>query len=350
MIYFPGGKKEYLNTIRKFLDFVNQKSPTKVDAEKWFANSFGSTSNTLINRFIKTLKAIQLISVNEEKIELAVLGKKSTNPEFVKFIFIELATKILGFSEILDVLRKKSSSSLNEIIEYLKTADIEWDTKTQYIIRLNWLLSLGYAIQKGPLYEITEAGMNAQTSVSDNALIPSHEDLKKAVVKIGENLGLRAFSENEASCYRLDDVWIQSNENIPVFAAEIQLNERDLEKSLARLALGNTMHIYNLCLYTKEELIPKAEFIRNKLYPELADKLEILSWSRIEKETNVSEMWKEFISKKFFYKPHMRWRRIRSLYQFKQVNEAELLKFLQEGWEIKHNLANGQVIIQREIS
>jgi integrase len=34
--------------------------------------------------------------------------------------------------------------------------------------------------------------------------------------------------------------------------------------------------------------------------------------------------------------------------EFKQINEAELLKFLTDGWAIAHTLANGQVIVSRE--
>jgi integrase len=34
--------------------------------------------------------------------------------------------------------------------------------------------------------------------------------------------------------------------------------------------------------------------------------------------------------------------------EFKQVAEEELLKYLQDGWRIEHNLVNGQIIIRRE--
>lgn len=34
--------------------------------------------------------------------------------------------------------------------------------------------------------------------------------------------------------------------------------------------------------------------------------------------------------------------------EFKQVGEAELLTYLKAGWQITHNLANGQVIISHD--
>lgn len=139
MVYFPGGKTEYLNTVRKFLDFVDQNCPAKAEVEKWFANSFGSTNIVLINNFIRTLKKIQLITEEESKFKLADLAKKSTDPQFIEFIFKALDTNYLGINETLDVLCKKSPLSLSEIIDSLRKVDVEWATNTQYNIRLNWL-------------------------------------------------------------------------------------------------------------------------------------------------------------------------------------------------------------------
>lgn len=309
MVYFPGGKTEYLNTVRKFLNFVDQNCPTEEEVEKWFASTFHSTNTALINRCIDTLKKIQLISKEENKFELTALAEKSSDPQFIDLIFKALDTCYLGISETLDVLCKKSPLPLSEIIESLRKVDIEWDTKTQYNIRLNWLLSLGYAVQNGPLYEITDAGRKAKIGVSENEDSPSHDALKAALVATGENWGFRSFSEYVMDSNRLDVVWFPKNETIPRFAAEIQLNEQDLEKALTRLAYAHSKHIDFLGLYTKKELIPKALRILNEIYPELADVLSVDPWSKINKEKVASEMHKLHFRDKFRDKPYLKFRK-----------------------------------------
>lgn len=311
MVYFPGGKTEYLNTLRVFLNFVDQNCPVKEEVEKWFADSFDSKNVGLINKFIITLKKMQLITEEEGKFKLTVLAENSSEPQFTEFIFNALDKNYLGINETLDVLYKKSPLLLGEIVDSLKEVDIDWDTNTQVIIRLNWLISLGYVVQKGPLYMITYSGRKVKIGESKNENIPSHEDLKNALIEAGKNNGLRSSPEYKLDFHRLDVVWFNPNEDIPVFAAEIQLNERDLELSLSRLACAENKHIYNLSLYTKKEFIAKAQTIQNKIYPDLDNKLDILPWSEIIEEKKASEMFKMHFRDRFRYS-HVRLRKWRS--------------------------------------
>jgi hypothetical protein len=316
--YLPGGKTEYLSSLRRFLDFVKQGNPKREEFEKYISESFervgslehgNERSQGIIKDCIYTLKNLRLITEEKNRFELTTLGERFSDSQFASLVYKALDDAYERISDIIGLLFEKSLLSSDEIIESLKKDNSSWETKAQYRVRLNWLMSLGYVVQKGPLYEIVDEGPKTVMGGFKDKSTPSHKELQDALVATGNNLRWRSVPEYQMENYKLDVVWFQENEDIPFFAAEIQLEERDLEKALTRLAYAKNKHIQDFCLYTQEELIPKARRIATKAYPDLARVLKVEPWSKINKERISSEAFMSDIGSKFSGRPSIRFRK-----------------------------------------
>jgi hypothetical protein len=319
--YLPGGKTEYLSSLRRFLDFVKQGNPTRKEFEEYISESFERSdsfkrgrerSKGTIKDCIYTLKNLQVITEEKNRFELTALGEKFSDSQFAGLVYKALDDAYLRISEIMGLLFEKSPLSSDEIIESLKKRNSSWGTKAQYRVRLNWLMSLGYVVQKGPLYETVDEGRKTIMGRFKNKSTPSHTELQDLLVANGNGLGLRGLPEYQMEKYKLDVVWIQENEDVPFLAAEIQLREPDVEKALTRLAYAKNKHVNEFRLYTKEELIPKATRVVRKVHPELAKLLKIMPWSEIYEENAAIEKFNSAVRDKFFHRPNLRFQTIRA--------------------------------------
>ncbi len=300
MPYLPGGQEEYLKSLRQILSFITDNSPSETQIEGWFFDSFNLTSVNRVNYYLNTLEKLELIIKEEGKFKVTKFAEKISSPHFVNILFELLKNKYFGFQETYDTLCTNSSLTLDRLMKVLKEKGIQWNTTAQYKVRLNWLLSLGYITKKGPVYSINERALKTKTKNDVGTNYVSHEAFKKMVMGTGRQLGLTAHAEYPlGSFHRLDVVWIPLGHGIPIFGAEIQINENDLEKALTRLSLARNEHIFDLCLYTKDELIKKATLILNKVYPELSGKLIILPLSKIAEELDEAKRSKKLLQSKF---------------------------------------------------
>jgi len=296
--YFPGGESEYASSMKRFLDFVKQRRPSQEEFVEWASESFDLKSKGRINDCIYMLRNLGLITVRENKFKLTVSGARFQDSQFLDIVYNALGDIYLGIKETMEVLSEKFPLSRDEIIASLAKRGIHWDLRWQYNVRFNWLLSLGYVVKNGPLYNVVDKSPGTMTGAPEDENAALHKMLQGKLVEAGENYEHRSFPEYSLDDYRLDVVWIQKNEDIPVIAFEIQLRESDLEKALTRLAYARTKHVYRLVLYTTEELIPKAKRILNRGHPELANFLEIMPLSEIDEEKKASEIFKSHSGKR----------------------------------------------------
>jgi len=154
----PG--KDYFNTLINCLEFVEKNNPDRTSLRKWFADKYHLTGKMVIDACIKIAEvSFGLLQEENGKLSLTNEGKTILETKDKGKLFEILNGRIVGISEILDLLKPYTLSELHgALLQRLAPQGAKWTKEHQTRIRVRWLINLGMVSKSGPFLDLTKIG------------------------------------------------------------------------------------------------------------------------------------------------------------------------------------------------
>ena len=152
-----GGMRNYVLTLRKILERVNQENPTMVQLVSWLRSEYKGSSQTVPYGVLRVVKkCLGFIQDVGGRVKLTPEAEEFLRTGKNRLVLDALQKRVLGFEEILQMLTESQGLSMGEIHEgLLKRCNLDWKTTTQTMYRLNWLLSLGFVTKEYGKFRLT---------------------------------------------------------------------------------------------------------------------------------------------------------------------------------------------------
>lgn len=151
-----GGGTAYVQTLSRVLEFVYMNNPDKNELINWFKASFAQVSSEdSIDRRITFLKSTDFLMQNENGYTLGPAGSRFHKTKTDDVIYVTLASRVVGFSDILDRIVQSTASDLT-IQDICTEFDQDYD---QVKWKVNWLRSLRLANQHNSHLFATDRGV-----------------------------------------------------------------------------------------------------------------------------------------------------------------------------------------------
>jgi predicted transcriptional regulator len=288
----PGNANEYLSALTKCLEFVEERNPSEAELQKWFLREFLPVkSKRLVKDYIRTIENLGLIARTRDNFTLSDKAKKFLRTRDKKILYEILQNTYVAVYDILELLREKPST-LKEIQSFLeKKAGVKWQTRTQYSLRLSWLLSLGYVTKSGRHYSLTEEGRDIIENENEIIEKPqTHREIQDLIAETGKFLGYLSETEYKVGRHILDIIWKEIEEGDPAFVFEVVLSGPKLSDALVRLKYARRRFGGSeLYLVTKQKHMATAKDIIRTSFREIAEVINIIDWESIDqlRETGV---------------------------------------------------------------
>lgn len=281
----PGGADRYVDTLRKCLEFVREKNPSKEELSKWFKKAFRSKSGRAPRDYMYTIKSLQLIVEVNNRVLLTDISKEFLETYESKLVYQQLDTNYLGIHDLLQLLYKEPQK-LDEISLFLNDKiGTTWQEGKQWEIRLNWLRSLGYVTKDGSQYRLTMEGQKVfEAEIETEEEMPEHNKLRDQFGEVGARLGFFSQTEYPINHYSVDVAWKQNKTDKSPFAV-FEIHERgNLTEALVRLKHARTsLRCDKAFLITDRKNMLKAKSLVNETFPQLVNIIRILHWTYIYK-------------------------------------------------------------------
>jgi len=281
----PGGAKKYLDTLAKCLELVEERNPSETEFDEWFRQEFPSVkSKRSVKDCTRTFESLGLMVGSRDGFALTDKAKEFLKTHDKKILYVTLDNRYVAVHDILQLLREKPLT-LEEIVSSLasNTSGVKWETGTQYSLRLNWLLGLGYVIKNGRYFSLTEEGIRVVEE--GNEMVeehPTHREIQKHIAETGQLLGRSSEIEYNAGSCVLDVVWKEIEEGDPAFVFEVLL-KGNLSDALARLKYARyKFGRPQLYLVTNRKHMSKAKNVIRTSFRELADVIQVIHWKDID--------------------------------------------------------------------
>jgi predicted transcriptional regulator len=288
----PGNAKKYLSALTKCLEFVEERNPSEAEFQKWFLREFLPVkSKQLVKDYIRTIENLGLIARTRDNFTLSDKAKKFLRARDKKILYEILDNTYVAVYDILELLREKPST-LKEIESFLeKKTGVKWQTRTQYSLRLSWLLGLGYVTKSGRHYSLTEEGRDIIENENEIIEKPqTHREIQDRIAETGKFLGYLSETEYKVGRHILDIIWKEIEEGDPTFVFEVVLSRPKLSDALVRLKYARRRFGGSeLYLVTKQKHMATAKDIIRTSFREIAEVINIIDWESIDqlRETGV---------------------------------------------------------------
>lgn len=153
-----GGMKNYVLTLRKILERVHQENPTMVQLVSWLRSEYKGSSQTVPYGVLRVVKkCLGFMQEVGGRVKLTPAAEEFLKTGKNRLVLDALQKRVLGFEEILQMLTESQGLSMGKIHEgLLKRCNLDWETTTQTMYRLNWLLSLGFVTKEYGKYRLTK--------------------------------------------------------------------------------------------------------------------------------------------------------------------------------------------------
>jgi hypothetical protein len=310
LFYLPGGQTKYVSSLMKFLELVRARNPTR----KNFIDVF-SKEVKVADGYLKLLNKLHLVEEKDGKIEVTTSGMKILESNDFNPIFQVLQDNFPEFAEIIKTLYK-TPLPLEDIIESFQKLGITGN-KTQWNLRLNWLLSLGY-VSKNGVYKLTQEGRKTAKCMVKEVNEPLHDKtlhskLKEELVAAGKNLKLISRPEFPMDDESLDVIWMQRGAEIPFVVFEISI-EGELDKAIRKIATARKKWNADPILFTTEDQIHDAKSIISTGYSVMDPEQVVKSWKEIHFLTDFAKKFPMF-NRLFSREATLEFRRVRQIRQ-----------------------------------
>ncbi|MCW3985163.1 MAG: type I restriction endonuclease [Candidatus Bathyarchaeota archaeon] len=153
-----GGMRNYVLTLRKILERINQENPTMVQLVSWLRSEYKVSSKTVPYGMLRVVsKCLGFMQEVGGRVKLTPTAEEFLRTSENRLVLGVLKKRVLGFAEVLQMLAESQPLSLTEIHEgLLKRCNLDWATTTQTMYRLNWLISLGFVDKEYKKYRLTD--------------------------------------------------------------------------------------------------------------------------------------------------------------------------------------------------
>lgn len=154
----PGGMGNYVLTLRKILEKVKHENPTMDQLVSWLKSEYKLLSDTAPRGELRIVnKCLGFMQEVGGRVKLTPAAEEFLRTGETRLVLDALQKRVLGFDEIFLMLAESQRLSLAEIHEgLLKRCKVDWETSTQTMYRLNWLISLGYVAKEHGKYYLTK--------------------------------------------------------------------------------------------------------------------------------------------------------------------------------------------------
>lgn len=152
-----GGMRNYVLTLKKILEKINQENPTRTQLASWLKSEYQVSSETVPYGMLRVVsKCLGFIEDIGDRVKLTPSAEEFLKKGENRLVLDALRRRILGFDEILSMLTESQPLSLMEIHKgLLDKCNLDWTTTTQTMYRLNWLLSLDFVVKEYGKYRLT---------------------------------------------------------------------------------------------------------------------------------------------------------------------------------------------------
>jgi hypothetical protein len=149
--------RNYVLTLRKILERVNQENPTMKQLVSWLKSEYKPSSETVPYGVLRVVnKCLGFMQEIGGRVKLTPTAEEFLRTGENRLVLDALRRRVLGFEEILQMLAESQELSLTEIHKgLLKKCNLDWETTTQTMYRLNWLVSLGFVAKEYGKYRLT---------------------------------------------------------------------------------------------------------------------------------------------------------------------------------------------------
>jgi len=288
----PGGFKQYVTTLQKCLEYIQQNNLTQQQLVQWFLRTFPS-SERIARDFVFTIRDLRLIVESAGKFCLSEIAKSFLETRDKRTLYQQLDTNFIGIHDIITLLYKQPLT-LDEICSYLRvTYETKWQKATQCRIRIYWLRGLGYVIKDGRKYTLATEGKSLVESVSEEKP-PTHKEIQDIIVQLGDVLNHWTKKEYSVDGYSLDVVWKKIETGVPSDVFEIQLRG-NLHEAFSKLKQAYDKWNSKPFLVTTSENKLKAESLARSSFHEIENIVhvktfkEVLEWyNSVKQASNIT--------------------------------------------------------------
>lgn len=153
-----GGMRNYVLTLRKILERVNQENPTMAQLVSWLKSEYKGSSERVPYGVLRVVnKCLGFTQEIGGRVKLTPAAEEFLRTGENRLVLDALRRRVLGFEEILAMLAESRRLSLTEIhAGLLKRCNLDWRTTAQTRYRLNWLISLDFVVKEPGKYRARE--------------------------------------------------------------------------------------------------------------------------------------------------------------------------------------------------
>lgn len=274
----PGGFKQYVTTLRKSLEYIQQNNLAQEQFVQWFLRTFPS-SERIARDSVFTIRNLRLIVESEGRFCLSEEAKSFLETQDKIILYQQLDANFIGIQDIITMLYKQPLP-LDDICSYLRvTYATKWQKATQCSIRINWLRGLGYVTKDGQKYTLTAEGKSLVEIVSEEKR-PTHKEIQDIIVQLGDVLTHHAEKEYPVEGYFLDVVWKKIRTGVPSDVFEIQLHG-NLHEAFSKLKHAYDKWNSTPYLVTTSQNKQKAESLAISSFQEIEGIVKVLTFEEL---------------------------------------------------------------------
>jgi predicted type IV restriction endonuclease len=152
-----GGKRNYVLTLRKVLERINQENPSMDRLVSWLRGEYKGASETVPYGVLRVVsKCLGFMQESGGRVKLTPLGEEFLRTGENHVVLDALNRSVLGFEEIMSMLAENRELSMAEVNRQLvEKLGLNWKTTAQTMYRLNWLDSLGFVTEQHGRYSLS---------------------------------------------------------------------------------------------------------------------------------------------------------------------------------------------------
>jgi hypothetical protein len=325
----PGGYKNYLETLQKFLSKISEE-PTFKEVVSWASKTFNKSPEWMDGSILNVIIYSGLASLEGKKIRLTDKGLeflKSNDPEVILRTFLE---NVWGIREIIIWLYQEGPLSRKQIFEKCVDLGVRWQHDSQVGYRLLWLKALGCIEEKMGEYTLTSYGVKIAEELLKSKLLPEspkgviptitkasepiqakppkeepsylerqsmhvtpdHNEIRDMIYEIGKFMGMISETEYPIDKMRLDVVWKKIKTGNPSHVFEVQIGGNFFE------ALTKLKHAWDKWnskpfLITIEKYEIQAKQLLEGSFHEIEQITKIVNWRKIKELYDVEKRAKD---------------------------------------------------------
>ena len=180
---FFGGVQNRVENLRRFLQFVEQESPSEVVVHEWLRESFDAEGESTRSRYLNFLRSLDLITTIRSEYRIEAAGEHYLAEPDDETLFALLDGAVAGFDLILNALASRRRLTDDELRLALNSGPYGHDMDgTGVAVRhREWLQALGYAEREkmgegAATTKLTESGYKLWEAYEDGLITPIQID------------------------------------------------------------------------------------------------------------------------------------------------------------------------------